>query len=279
MKTNNPLFPKSVLTRNQKQVFTVDDVTITNADGTREHFRKAVCEVRFDDACGNGHNTFAITGSFWRHENRKINDPDICGCCHDAVAQAFPQLAHLIKWHGCTTDGPLHYIANTRYFARSCDTEGKSPGDAIAWDTRIKFGEFPVTFKKSDRFTEWLRTVPISALDLKVIAIYHDKEPATYGAKYTFGGYPAAKWHECPFDTETQALEFLEAIQRYRVQFVKTPTKFAQEVNPNLEAARDSACWPDATREQLLDEAQLLARLPALMHDFKNDMEAIGFTY
>jgi hypothetical protein len=45
---------------------------------------------------------------------------------------------------------------------------------------------------------------------------------------------------------------------------------------PNLEAARSCAIWPDATLEQLQDEAQLLARLPQLMADFNADMQKAG---
>jgi hypothetical protein len=33
------------------------------------------------------------------------------------VQEHFPELAPFLKWHLCSTDGPLHYIANTRYHA------------------------------------------------------------------------------------------------------------------------------------------------------------------
>lgn len=39
------------------------------------------------------------------------------GCCHDEVAKHFPELAPLIKWHLCSSDGPMHYLANTVYHA------------------------------------------------------------------------------------------------------------------------------------------------------------------
>jgi hypothetical protein len=96
-----------------------------DAYGTR-HRIKAV--VRFDDQCGNGHNTFSITGvihafraGYWRE--------DSVGCFHDQIAKNFPEIAPLIKWDLCTTDGPLHYIANTVHFAGDRDHWGLRKGE------------------------------------------------------------------------------------------------------------------------------------------------------
>ena len=50
-------------------------------------------------------------------------------------------------------------------------------------------------------------------------------------------------------------------------------------VEPNIEAARSCAVWPDATLEQLQDEKLLMQRLPALMQEFKKDIEALGFIF
>lgn len=41
-----------------------------------------------------------------------------CGVLHNEVAQYFPQLAPLLKWHLCSTKGPLYYITNTVYLAK-----------------------------------------------------------------------------------------------------------------------------------------------------------------
>jgi hypothetical protein len=38
-------------------------------------------------------------------------------CLHDEIAKAFPELAKYIKWHLCSTDGPMHYVANTVFHA------------------------------------------------------------------------------------------------------------------------------------------------------------------
>lgn len=77
---------------------------------------KITAKVRYDDECGNGHNTFAITG-----EVRVPGERDIAagGCLHTEIAKAFPELAPVIKWHLVSSDGPMHYIPNTVYHADS----------------------------------------------------------------------------------------------------------------------------------------------------------------
>lgn len=70
-------------------------------------------DMRFDDNCRNGHNTFAITAEV-RSPTRGF---EAGGCMHDEIAVVFPELAPLILWHLCSTDGPMHYVANTVYHA------------------------------------------------------------------------------------------------------------------------------------------------------------------
>ena len=47
----------------------------------------------------------------------------------------------------------------------------------------------------------------------------------------------------------------------------------------NIEAARKTAIWPDATLEQLQDEEQLKARLPGLLAEFRAAVESLGFEW
>jgi hypothetical protein len=84
--------------------------------------------VRYDDQCGNGHNSFAITADIRRAEGGYWRE-DSGGCCHDEVAKHFPQLAPLLKWHGMTSEGPTHYIANTVYHASNRDCNGLLAGE------------------------------------------------------------------------------------------------------------------------------------------------------
>lgn len=47
----------------------------------------------------------------------------------------------------------------------------------------------------------------------------------------------------------------------------------------DIEAARATAIWPDATLEQLQDEEQLKARLPGLLAEFRTAVESLGFKW
>ncbi|MCP4541719.1 MAG: hypothetical protein GY832_31695 [Chloroflexi bacterium] len=107
----------------QKKTYRKD---YTGTDGRPECI---IATVRYGDGCGNGHNSFAITANVYTRD-RYHGEPTTMhssgvklwcgsgGCLHDAVAKHFPKLAPLIKWHLCSTDGPMHYIANTVYHAK-----------------------------------------------------------------------------------------------------------------------------------------------------------------
>jgi hypothetical protein len=81
--------------------------------------------IRFDDRCGNGYNTFSITGEI------RQNYRDVAGgCLHSEIGAAFPEIAPMIRWHLVSTDGPMHYIANTLYwlgYKGYCDGKAGSP--------------------------------------------------------------------------------------------------------------------------------------------------------
>lgn len=86
--------------------------------------------VRFNDHCSNGHQDFAITADIYEGKKNVAG-----GCCHDEVREAFPELAPFIKWHLCSTDGPMHYIANTLFWAKRavlgrCNFDGTLDEDA-----------------------------------------------------------------------------------------------------------------------------------------------------
>lgn len=84
-------------------------------------------EVRYDDRCSNGHNTFSITAEIVDTRGGWSSG----GTQHDAVAAAFPELAPFIKFHLVSSDQPMHYLANTLYWlgydVRWCDGKASSP--------------------------------------------------------------------------------------------------------------------------------------------------------
>ena len=81
--------------------------------------------VRHDDELMNGHNTFTIIG-----DRIHRGHLERCGAIHGDIAEAFPDLAGMVKWHLCSTNGPMRYMANTRYWARE-HFESKKLGDDL----------------------------------------------------------------------------------------------------------------------------------------------------
>jgi hypothetical protein len=197
---------------------------------TRKLGRMSVSPVvRWDDECGNGHNTFSVTADTveWI-DGRKY---DGGGCCHDTIAVTHPEIAHLIKWHLVSSDGPMHYLANTEYHALE-------HGPIGGWLM----------------FTDRSLPVPIVGMH----AGYHRNG---YGKQNELW---LAKWlcHNDP---------------RYTLNIDPKTAKKA-----NLDHARSSACWPEATDEELKHpylRAHLAQRLPALMEEFYRDVTNFGFTY
>lgn len=113
-----------------------------------------IATVRHDDECRNGHNTFAITADLYeKHVQRgepttkhigsgKTLWVNAGGCLHEEIARRIPELAPFIKWHLCSTDGPMHYLANTIYLAGDRDAWGK-PGKARELDAARRAAIWP----------------------------------------------------------------------------------------------------------------------------------------
>jgi hypothetical protein len=176
--------------------------------------------VRFDDECGNGRNTFAITGVITQSGREQA-----WGRLHDEIATAIPELAPFIKWHLVSTNEPMHYGANSIYHALE-------HGPKYAWVY----------------FTGESDPLRIGEPEERII------------------GYLKA-------DEAKRA----EGEQGYRVVWDEKSAKVR-----NLDHARSSAVWPDATDEELTApglKERLQARLPALMAEFRQAVESLGFTW
>lgn len=251
-------------------------------------------ELRFDDECGDGHNTFSITGTVSRPID-KARGKGARGwaadtCLHEDIAKAFPELAPLIKWHLCSTDGPMHYVADTVYHASNRDHWGKLKGEPRSYETFIMFGGNPIKHKLNPSFAKFLKGAAAlpgtRRFDLEVLPYECERRAGTtykFSPKYTFGGF-ANNWHECPFDSESEALDFLKALQTCDPQFVEVATAWGEGKARDFAAARAAAIWPDATEAELsADKATLSAtlakRLPELLAAFRRDMLAIGFLW
>ena len=237
----------SVLTKHQKKTRRKD---YTGTDGRPETI---IVEIRYDDECGNGHNSFAITSSTYtqnrypgettiKHESGKTLWMSSGGCQHDAIAKHFPDLAKYIKWHLCGSDGPMHYVANTVYHASDADCCGQRKGEL----RQIRNGKsgLPV----------WRLVVrdadgnEVASPDSSSRWVESESKPQNPG--YT------VQWEPLNREGEGKARE--------------------------LNAARSCAVWMDATDEELTApglEDRLKARLPGLLAEFRHDMEELGFTF
>ena len=269
----------SILTKNQTKKVTADNVLV---DGERVDI---AAELRYDDQCGNGHNSFAITGEYYEAGKPKTDRNMIaCGCVHEAIEQAFPELKPFIKWHLMSSDEPMHYVSNTMYHARDCDTEGKKAGDVIGYDTRLKFYGVSFTFSEQENgFWEYLDNMgDFNNIEVEAVA-YDGADSYDFSDNYSLTGFikenESKQWYKAPFKSKRAASEFLTMLQEFGYEYIKTPYKWAKAEKVDIDAARNSAVWSDATLEQLQSREALEARLPQLVADFADDMELLGFTY
>ncbi len=275
--------PKSVLTK--KQVKTLGPVEYT------EHGQKyrIKAEIRYDDECGNGHNSFAITGDISRATANGRWQEDACGCIHENIAKHFPDYAKYIKWHLTSSNGPMHYVANTVYHASDRDYNGKLKGEPYLFERKLMFNDVPFLYKPTKELLAFIDEVGIDAAwgNFELIELHH-KENAKGGYQYkpkvSIALMPVTEWYKAPFDTWDEANNFIHAMTHCRVEIVKRATAYGEGKERDFDAARACAGWPEATDEQLSlpkDELKklLLDRLPPLLLEFKRDVEELGFTY
>lgn len=70
--------------------------------------------IRYDDVCRNGHNTFRITGKTFRGDSYT---PESSGRIDEEIGIAIPELKPFLRWQLVSSKGPMHYIANSLYWA------------------------------------------------------------------------------------------------------------------------------------------------------------------
>lgn len=240
--------------------------------------------LRYDDECKNGHNTFSITGETKYLDRGKWYEGS-SGCIHDEIAKYFPEYAHLIKWHLTSSDMPMYYINNTLFLAGERDCWGRLKGEPCNFKKSLYFGDFPISYNKrfSDDFIDWLLSLGQNDKEnLQIEEVEHEKiSDYNFALKYTFKGY-ALEWHQCYFDSLREIEEFREALIKYPIIIREYPTSFGEGKERQLDSARASAVWPDATDDDLCSpdlRQKLLDRLPSLMAEFRKDMESLGFVW
>jgi len=205
--------------------------------------KRIIVDIRYDDQCNNGHNTFSITGTTYSSQTSKSDRNTISsGCIHDDIVKYCPELEPLIKWHLTSSGEPMHYIANTLYHASNKNHSNLKKGEFNSFVYNVMVRDNCLfTSKVFYSFREWL----------------HRDE------------------------AKTEAETFLSCIKpELNPSIVQVGHGQPSEgKEPELELARSSAVWLEATLEQLQDENLLKARLPKLMADFKTMVESLGFIY
>lgn len=256
MKTNREIFGSNTV---KKQVQTIDHVF--QEDGK---YKLLKVEIRWDDSCGNGRNSFAITGEIWASSKEGKaygRDCECCGCIHDEIIKHLPHLEKYIRWHGMFADAPMHYVANTMYHVSDKDCWGRRKGEGYAFEPHLlvssTVGETTAT--SSHRISKELADAlaPLT------------KHPGNY------------------YDVRDDAENDKDRVLHYEstkdfVVLTSLPTLFSEGKERDLNAARSCAVWPDATDEELLAddlEEKLLARIPSLITDFKHDVEELGLQW
>lgn len=222
-----------------------------------EYGRRAMIKVkiRFDDSCRNNKQSFAVTGEIFIPGK---SDCEACGCIHDEIKKAFPELAHLIRWHLFDSTGPMHYYSNVIYMAGDRDHNG------------LRAGESRQLVNRTTGLPLWT-LVAVNSLGIAVsdtdLGREHANEPH-------LPLYLLEKSANCDADNlpAVPTLKWVPMLQK-------------GEGKPrDFEAARSIAVWPDATDEQLSSEpdelrAMLEARLPGLIADFRADVESAGMLW
>lgn len=267
---------------------------------TDEHGKPIVivATVRYDDECNSGHNSFAITGELFdrtdripgeataRHDSGKTLWLGSCGCIHEEIAKHFPDLAPLIKWHLCSSDGPMHYVANVVYHASNRDYNGLLKGEASTSPKHqkhvVRFGNSPIEHEVSPRLKKFIDETLAADGEFILDRMTHVMGGKEY-YKYQFAGMDC-KWHECPFDDEAECRQWIDAITSCELHWSSRPTLFGEGKERDLDAARSCAIWPEATDEELMQDretltAALQARLPGLLVEFQATVESVGFTF
>lgn len=222
---------------------------------------------------------FSITGEIKDSKIRGCDKTAACGATHDDIKEHFPELAHLIKYHLFSAKGPMHYVANSLYHASDKDCWGRRKGEPSSFDTVVYFDKVPFPMRFPDSIIKLLDGFPMAIPESHVEVVAHPREPDTYRPKYKLSCQTDIKeWYQCPFDDWTTANALMEAVKTCTYRIEKIATAYSEGKEPDLEAARYSAAWPEANLEDFTEE-KLLARLPALMEAFLRDLAAVGLIF
>jgi hypothetical protein len=136
---------QSVLVKNQKKEI---EPKFYTEKGTQYRITPT---IRYDDSCGNGHNSFSIIGTIDRKSKNGAWVDYSGGCIHEDIIKRFPELSHLIKWHLCSSNEPMYYVANTVYHAGNRDFNAARK--TAIWTEATEFTERRINSAFAGTFT------------------------------------------------------------------------------------------------------------------------------
>jgi hypothetical protein len=279
---------KSITTNKQEKILTLSPWQREQLEkmGYEKVRESSYFQIRFDDRCNNGYNTFAITGTIY-DKNSPRNDCTSCGCLHDEFALVFPELKHLLKWHLESATFKGHAIENILYLAGDLDYNGKRKGEVSRTEKKLFFKGFESYTPCKKEVVQGLENGGYKT-DPELLAIPHENNKEggyQYNPKFYFENMPnIKKWYQAPFDSEKEALALLKDILNNEWEIKEVAVAWSNGKERELDKARSYALAEGLTDEQLSLpreelKALLLERLPAVQAQFKKDVESLGFTF
>lgn len=261
--------------------------------------RELLVTVRWDDQCGNRHNSLGVTGEL--RDNSLRGDKVVAwGCIHDEIEAAcgIPQaVKDLIPFHLCSSDEPMHYVGSTRHLAGNRDCWGRAAGQPSKFDTYAVVANSPIKHRLTGEMKKLIEKLLAmdSGAEAFVVKVEHEHDPKfsyKFAPKYTIlvGDEAAPKWYQCAFDIYEEAIQWMDACLAGLVKLERVATEWSVGKERELKAARSCAVadWPVdhplyLSDAQLCDdenlEATLKSRLPALMAEMKRRVEAVGLVW
>lgn len=267
-----------------------------------EH-EKLIVTVRWDDSCGNGHNSLSVTGTVYDDRRRSDDKWAREGCIHDDILAAVcrklipHEVGDLIPFHLSSSDSPMHYLANVRYHASEKDCWGKRKGEACGWDDFAVVGNSPVKHKLGSELKKCIKKLLAMGPEQEafVVDVAHKSKPGEaykFAPKWTIliGDEAPPEWYQCPFDLYDEAKQWMDACLEGMVKLERIATEWSEGKERDLKAARSCACgdWPEdhplyLSDAQLCDdenlEATLNARLPLVLAEMRKRIEAVGLVW
>ena len=201
--------------------------------------------VCWDDNCKNGTNSFYARSSVVNDLTGKESDRvGLWGVPEEVAAKVEAVLEKYSKWNGFHPFGPWYYIENTVYLAGARDHYGLCKGES----RQIRNGR---TGKLC-----W-RLAMVDATGKEVT-----NKPETY------------------LDADTKPEP--TGLRMEYVPWMREAVGDGKGKERELDAARQTAAWPDATDEELTApglEQRLVDRLPGLLKEFRAAVEELGLKW